>query len=61
MTTPSVEEAVAEAVQALQAAKSLMMGSSGGWKNDAGYTTDAALWIDRAILSLSSPPVDGKP
>jgi hypothetical protein len=46
------EEGVAEAVQALEAAKSLMMGSSGGWKNPAGYTTDAALWIDRAISTL---------
>lgn len=41
------------AVAALDAAQ-VNMARSGHWRNAAGYQTDAALWITRAIAQLQS-------
>lgn len=45
-------EREAKAHAKLVTAQSLMM-ESGWWTNEAGYLTDAALWIERAMSDLS--------
>lgn len=57
---PTQGEGWREAANALAVAKSLMM-ASGWWIDAAGYKTDAARWIDRALAALAShtpPPSD---